>query len=65
MPQRTTRILGYSRALPDIRVEGKVTPRQVLRRLAVACWASRCLPPWPTVAVQKAMRAPLRHSSSR
>ncbi len=34
MPQ-TIRMLGYSRALPDIRVEGKVTPRQVLRRLAV------------------------------
>ncbi len=36
MPQRTTRMLRYSRALPDIRVEGKVTLRQVLQRLAVA-----------------------------
>ena len=36
MPQWTTRMLGCLRAPPEIRAEGKVTPRQVLQRLAAA-----------------------------
>ncbi len=65
MPQRTTWMLGYSRALPDNRVEGKVTPRQVLRRLAVALLGVALLAASVDGSRAEDDGASLPHSSSR